>query len=47
MLPYIAHVWLTPFLGSAEADAFIDSQMPRKARGRKSAARRAKAAPRE
>jgi AcrR family transcriptional regulator len=27
MLPYIAHLWLTPFLGSEEADAFIDEQM--------------------
>jgi AcrR family transcriptional regulator len=27
MLPHIAHLWLTPFLGSEEADAFIDEQM--------------------
>jgi AcrR family transcriptional regulator len=33
MLPYIAHLWLTPFLGIAEADAFISrkSRSSRKA----------------
>jgi AcrR family transcriptional regulator len=31
MLPQIAHLWLTPFLGVAESDAFIDSQLPAKA----------------
>ncbi len=33
MLGQIAHLWLTPFLGNEEADAFIDSQLhpqPRK-----------------
>ncbi len=24
MLPHIAHIWLTPFLGAAEADGFIE-----------------------
>ena len=27
MLPDIAHIWLTPFLGAERADAFIDSQV--------------------
>jgi len=27
MLPHIAHLWLTPFLGAQEADAFIDEQL--------------------
>jgi AcrR family transcriptional regulator len=27
MLPHIMHLWLTPFLGSVDADAFIDGQM--------------------
>jgi len=27
MLPYIAHLWLTPFLGSADADAFITHKL--------------------
>ncbi len=27
MLPAIAHVWLTPFLGSERADAFIDARV--------------------
>ncbi|HEX5852493.1 MAG TPA: TetR/AcrR family transcriptional regulator [Solirubrobacteraceae bacterium] len=27
MLPHVAHMWLTPFLGIEEADAFIDAQM--------------------
>ena len=27
MLPDIAHIWLTPFLGAERADAFIDSQL--------------------
>ena len=26
MLPHIAHIWLTPFLGSEDADAFIDGR---------------------
>ncbi|HWF31925.1 MAG TPA: TetR/AcrR family transcriptional regulator [Solirubrobacteraceae bacterium] len=26
MLPHIAHLWLTPFLGSRESDEFIDAQ---------------------
>jgi AcrR family transcriptional regulator len=28
MLAPIAHIWLTPFLGSAAADQFIDAQLP-------------------
>jgi AcrR family transcriptional regulator len=47
MLPYIAHVWLTPFLGCEKSDAFIDSQTPKKVRSPKTRARRAKATPRE
>lgn len=36
MLPYIAHLWLTPFMGPAEANRFIDSQRSSKPkRGRK------------
>ncbi|HEV7529362.1 MAG TPA: TetR/AcrR family transcriptional regulator [Solirubrobacteraceae bacterium] len=31
MLPYIAHLWLTPFLGSEDADSFIDQQLKRPA----------------
>jgi AcrR family transcriptional regulator len=31
MLPYVVHLWLTPFLGPKRADAFIDKQMPKKA----------------
>lgn len=27
LLPHIGHIWLTPFLGSAEANAFIDRQV--------------------
>jgi AcrR family transcriptional regulator len=27
MLPHIAHLWLTPFLGPQKADSFIDRQM--------------------
>jgi len=27
MLPYIAHLWLTPFLGTDEADGFIDGKL--------------------
>ncbi|MGO8906282.1 MAG: TetR/AcrR family transcriptional regulator [Solirubrobacteraceae bacterium] len=27
MLPYIAHLWLTPFLGSEDADEFIERQL--------------------
>jgi AcrR family transcriptional regulator len=27
MLPHIMHLWLTPFMGSVEADAFIDGRM--------------------
>jgi AcrR family transcriptional regulator len=27
MLPYIAHLWLTPFLGTAESNRFIDAQL--------------------
>jgi hypothetical protein len=38
MLPHIAHLWLTPFLGPEEADHFIDGKLngagPRKARRR-------------
>jgi AcrR family transcriptional regulator len=42
MLPYFAHVWLTPFLGPDDADSFIDSQMPAKAkRARRPKAREA------
>jgi AcrR family transcriptional regulator len=37
MLPYFAHVWLTPFLGLKEADAFIDSRKSKKARASKAA----------
>ncbi len=42
MLPHIAHLWLTPFLGVEEADAFIDSQLPKAAEKRKASARRSK-----
>jgi AcrR family transcriptional regulator len=36
MLPHIAHLWLTPFLGSDESDAFIDSKLgARKKRSRR------------
>ncbi len=27
MLPHVAHLWLTPFMGSEETDEFIDRQM--------------------
>ncbi len=27
MLPHIAHLWLTPFMGPTQADAFIDRQL--------------------
>ena len=27
LLPHIGHVWLSPFLGPAEANAFIDGQI--------------------
>jgi hypothetical protein len=27
MLPHIAHLWLTPFLGVREGDEFIDQQL--------------------
>jgi hypothetical protein len=47
MLPYIAHVWLSPFLGCEGSDAFIDSQTPKKVKSRRTGARRAKATPRE
>jgi AcrR family transcriptional regulator len=40
MLPYVEHVWLTPFLGAELADEFIDSQTPKKARKPKAAAAR-------
>jgi AcrR family transcriptional regulator len=30
MLPYIAHLWLTPFLGVKAADAFIDKQQTKR-----------------
>jgi AcrR family transcriptional regulator len=29
MLPQIAHLWLTPFLGTTAADEYIDSQRPK------------------
>jgi AcrR family transcriptional regulator len=29
MLPYISHVWLTPFVGVKESDRFIDAQLRR------------------
>jgi AcrR family transcriptional regulator len=29
MLPHIAHLWLTPFLGAGESDEFIDEQLSR------------------
>ena len=32
MLPQIAHVWLTPFLGSRRADEFIDAQLKKEQR---------------
>jgi AcrR family transcriptional regulator len=35
MLPHIAHLWLTPFLGVEETDAFIDGQMPATAAAKK------------
>jgi hypothetical protein len=28
MLGLIAHLWLTPFVGSAQADALVDEQLP-------------------
>jgi AcrR family transcriptional regulator len=31
MFPYIAHIWLTPFLGVKKSDAFIDRRMKRPA----------------
>ena len=27
MLPHIAHLWLTPFLGRRESDEFIDARL--------------------
>jgi hypothetical protein len=27
MFPYIAHIWLTPFLGVKQSDAFIERKM--------------------
>jgi AcrR family transcriptional regulator len=30
MLPHIAHLWLTPFLGGRESDEFIDAQQARR-----------------
>ncbi len=32
MLPHIAHLWLTPFLGSEEADKFIDGKLGKRRR---------------
>jgi AcrR family transcriptional regulator len=32
MLPNVAHVWLTPFLGAEESDAFIDAQIKAEAK---------------
>ncbi len=41
MFPYIAHIWLTPFLGVKQADAFIERKMkPAAARGRGAKARK-------
>ena len=41
MLPYVAHVWLTPFLGAKESNRFIDAhQKPGRARAVKSRAAR-------
>jgi AcrR family transcriptional regulator len=40
MFPYLAHIWLTPFLGVKQADAFIDRKMkaaaPKRRRARAS-----------
>jgi AcrR family transcriptional regulator len=47
MLPDIAHLWLTPFLGNEAADAFIDAQLQPPAPGRKPRAGRPRAARRE
>lgn len=33
MLPYIAHLWLTPFMGIDEADKFIDARAKRRKSG--------------
>jgi AcrR family transcriptional regulator len=30
MFPYIAHIWLTPFLGVKQSDAFIDKKLKRR-----------------
>jgi AcrR family transcriptional regulator len=32
MLPNIAHIWLTPFMGVGDTEEFIDGQMPRPTR---------------
>jgi hypothetical protein len=32
MLGQIVHVWLTPFFGVEQADAFLDAQLPRRQR---------------
>lgn len=38
MFPYIAHIWLTPFLGVKASDVFIDRKMKRAAVKPKAAA---------
>jgi AcrR family transcriptional regulator len=45
MLPHIAHLWLTPFLGPKASDAFIDAQL-RKAKTGAKAQRKPRPAPR-
>ena len=43
MLPQISHIWLTPFLGPADSDAFIEKRLkakPAAKRKRKAAARK-------
>ena len=40
MLPYIAHLWLTPFLGATDADAFISREFRAAQRAPRTSAKR-------
>ena len=47
MLPDITHLWLTPFLGNEQADAFIDAQLQSPATPQRARTERARTARRE